>query len=126
MSSKTVPNPRQGGPYRGGQQGKDPDCASHAVGGCVEEIIDSFDLDCDHRKIYEDLREKKQSNGEPLYISEFQKVILKVDVFEEVTSEKKLQGSELPTKETHSVEIELIVQPADHVGYRVKNKTKSL
>ena len=106
LSKETNPSPKSGQAYEGGQQGNKTDCASHAVGGCVVEIINGFKLNCDQEKITDDLRQAVQPNAEPKWISEFNLVSLKVEV------------KDIATGERHSEEIGIIVQPADSCGDR--------
>ena len=47
------------GVYKGGGQREDEmTCAAHAAKGCIIEILDSFDLDCDEEDIQQQLEDR--------------------------------------------------------------------
>ena len=73
-------------------------CASHALGNCVVDIIDSFGLNCNQDDITEALAKIKQAK----YISQFNHESITVDVW--------VKGSSPP--KYHEIELYLIVQPS--------------
>ena len=58
-----------------------PICASHAVGKCVVDIIDSFGLDSDQEEVIKALVEKVQPDNAAHYIQEFNNESIEVNVW---------------------------------------------
>ena len=114
LSERTEPRGRAGQCYTGGQQEENKTtCASHAVAGCVVELIDIFGLDCNQKKITEALRETVQPDGLPAWINVFNNVkSILVEVEDKDTNEKINQN------------IGILVQPNDSCGDRITSKWK--
>ena len=77
-----------GQPAEVSDQGTKLTCASHAMGKVLVEILNNFYLDCDQKKIIEDLITNVQPTGEavPIYKFNFSKIDLE---FWDSTSEKQ-------------------------------------
>ena len=102
-SPETEPRPQVAQPANPDNQGRSHTCASHAVGKAIVEIIDNFGLDCAQDEIIETLIKRIQPKKKAAYISDFNKLLIPVKVWDK------------QDKQIHSVEVCLLVQPVDFV-----------